>query len=113
MWIKSLIIIFSMSLVSMFLVTCATVTSSTSSKLTVPQIIDMTKAGVSDEEIINKIQQSKTVYKLGGNEYANLRHIGVSNDVINYMQDTYTNEELRKMNRDEDWESWNLDDAGY
>ena len=113
MWIKSLIIIFTMAIPSIFVVACATVTSNTSSKVTVPEIIEMTKAGVSDQEIINKIQQSQTVYKLDGNQYANLRQVGVSNDVINYMQETYTNEELKKMNRDADWESWNLDDAGY
>jgi len=73
----------------------------------------MTKAGASDQEIVNEIQQSKTVYKLDGNAYARLRQIGVSDNVINYMQETYTNKMQNSEDRDEDWEIWNIDDAGY
>lgn len=99
--------------VTLFLVSCASVRSSNDAKVTVPEIIEMTKAGVSDDEIVNKIQQSGTVYKLDGNQYANLRQIGVSDSVINSMQETYTDAVERREDRDEDWESWNLDDAGY
>ncbi len=92
---------------------CASVTGNGVSKVTVPEIIEMTKAGATDQEIINEIQQSKTVYKLDGNAYARLRQIGVSNDVINYMQETYTDEIQKRQDRDEDWEIWNIEDAGY
>jgi hypothetical protein len=97
----------------LFLGSCATVRSNGVSKVTVPEIIDMTKAGASDQEIINEIQQSKTVYKLDGNAYARLRQIGVSDNVINYMQETYTNKIQSSEDRDEDWEIWNIGDAGY
>jgi hypothetical protein len=97
----------------LFLGSCATVRNNGVSKVTVPEIIDMTKAGASDQEIINEIQQSKTVYKLDGNAYARLRQIGVSDNVINYMQETYTNKMQNSEDRDEDWEIWNIDDAGY
>ena len=92
---------------------CASVSSNSPTKVTVSQIIEMTKAGASDQEIINEIQQSKTVYKLDGNQYARLRQIGVSDNVVNYMQETYTDEIQKRQDRDEDWESWDIEDAGY
>lgn len=105
--------LFIIPLATVFLGSCASVTSNGVSKVTVPQIIEMTKAGASDQEIINEIQQSKTVYKLDGNAYARLRQIGVSDHVIDYMQETYTDEIQNRQDRDEDWEIWNIDDAGY
>jgi hypothetical protein len=105
--------LFIISLSVLFLGSCASVTSNSLSKVTVPQIIEMTKAGASDQEIINEIQQSKTVYKLDGNQYARLRQTGVSDNVIDYMQETYTDEIQRRQDRDEDWEMWNIEDAGY
>ena len=98
---------------TLFLVSCASVAGNPDTKVTVPEIIEMTKAGTSDQEIIDQIRQSRTVYKLDGNQYANLRQIGVSDSVINYMQETYTDAVEGRQDRDEDWESWNLDDAGY
>jgi hypothetical protein len=97
----------------LFLGSCASVTGNGISKVTVPEIIEMTKSGASDQEIINEIQQSKTVYKLDGNAYARLRQTGVSDNVINYMQETYTNELQNRQDRDEDWEMWNIEDSGY
>ena len=110
LWASFLIMVFFPIL---FLGSCASVKSNGISKVTVPEIIEMTKAGASDQEIINEIEQSKTVYKLDGNAYARLRQIGVSNNVINYMQETYTNEIQNRQDRDEDWEIWNIEDAGY
>ena len=105
--------LFIVPLAMIFLGSCASVTNNEVSKVTVPQIIEMTKSGASDQEIINEIQQSKTVYKLDGNQYARLRQAGVSNNVINYMQETYTDAVQNSQDRDEDWEIWNIDDAGY
>ncbi|MBI4229028.1 MAG: hypothetical protein HY693_04815 [Deltaproteobacteria bacterium] len=110
LWTSGLFII---SLPALFLGSCASVTSNTPSKVTVSQIIEMTKAGASNQEIINEIQQSKTVYKLDGNQYARLRQTGVSDNVINYMQETYTDEIQKRQDRDEDWEMWDIEDAGY
>ncbi|MGB7293694.1 MAG: hypothetical protein WBD99_16110 [Thermodesulfobacteriota bacterium] len=109
-WTSFLIMVFFPIL---FLGSCASVRSNGISKVTVPDIIEMTKAGASDQEIINEIEQSKTVYKLDGNAYARLRQIGVSDNVINYMQETYTDEIQHRQDRDEDWELWNIEDAGY
>jgi hypothetical protein len=105
--------LFVIPLAIVFLGSCASVKSNEVSKVTVPQIIEMAKAGASDQEILNEIQQSKTVYKLNGNQYARLRQAGVSNNVINYMQETYTNAIQNGQDRDEDWEDWNIGDAGY
>lgn len=110
LWISVLIMV---CFPILFLGSCASVRSNGISKVTVPEIIEMTKAGASDQEIINEIEQSKTVYKLDGNAYARLRQIGVSDNVINYMQETYTNEIQNRQDRDEDWEMWNIEDAGY
>ena len=110
---KSLTILLLIATINFFLGACASVTGNPDTKVTVPEIIEMTKAGTSDQEIIDQIRQSRTVYKLDGNQYANLRQIGVSDSVINYMQETYTDAVEGRQDRDEDWESWNLDDAGY
>lgn len=102
-----------LSLQVAFLGSCASVTGNPASRVTVPEIIEMTKAGATDDQIINEIEQSKTVYKLDGNQYARLRQQGVSDKVIDYMQETYTNQIQGRQDRDEDWEMWNLEDAGY
>ncbi|MCX7009263.1 MAG: hypothetical protein NTY53_18795 [Kiritimatiellaeota bacterium] len=56
--------------------------------VSVSEILTLTKAGVPSQEIICKIRDSRTVYRLKASELAQLKAQGVSDDVINYMQQT-------------------------
>lgn len=70
-------------------------------------IISMTKAGVSDEEIIKRIDLSRSLFRLGSQDVIFLHDQGVSDRVINYMLDTYAKyvaaEQRRQDRWDEDW----------
>jgi hypothetical protein len=80
--------------------------------VTVPQIILMSKEGVPPGEIIDKIQYSGTVYRLQASQLAQLKEQGVSDDVINYMQQTYINA-IRSDQSREDWDNWTLAGDGF
>lgn len=52
-------------------------------------IISMVKAGVADEEIIRRIDGTRTVFRLSSDDVIRLRNEGVSDRIVNYMLDTY------------------------
>lgn len=58
--------------------------------LTVPDVIAMARAGISDDVIINQIQSSRTVFTLSTADIINLRNAGVSDNVVNFMINTPT-----------------------
>jgi uncharacterized protein (DUF433 family) len=58
--------------------------------LTQTDIISMTKAGMTDQEIINRIDGTRTVFRLTADNVVTLRQEGVSDSVVTYMLDTYT-----------------------
>jgi len=58
--------------------------------LTQTDIISMTKAGMTDQEIINRIDATRTVFRLSADNVVILRQEGVSDRVVTYMLDTYT-----------------------
>lgn len=73
--------------------------------VTVPDILQMTKNGVPADQIIHKMKQSRTVYRLKADQLAKLEQQGVSPKVVDYMQQTY----LKAVQRDqalEDWSYW-------
>jgi hypothetical protein len=80
--------------------------------VTVPQIILMSREGVPSEDIIAKIQDSRTVYRLQASQLAQLKEEGVSDAVINYMQQTYINA-VRSDQSLEDWDNWTLAGDGF
>ena len=84
---------------------CASLPQAKREPVTVTQIIDMSKAGTPAPQIIEKIRDSGTVYRLKASEFADLRQQGVSAEVIDYMQDTYLHA-VREDQRLEDWHSW-------
>ena len=55
--------------------------------LTPGDIIAMTEAGMSDEEIIHRIDDSRTVSRLGADDVSRLRQTGVSARVVVYLLD--------------------------
>jgi hypothetical protein len=58
--------------------------------LTQTDIISMTKTGMTDQEIINRIDATRTVFRLSADNVVTLRQEGVSDRVVTYMLDTYT-----------------------
>jgi hypothetical protein len=58
--------------------------------LTQTDIISMVKAGMTEEDIMRRIDDTRTVFRLSSEEVVRLRNEGVSDRVVNYMLDTYT-----------------------
>ncbi len=80
---------------------CQSIQQKRPEPVTVTQILDMTKAGMPAQDIISKIKESGTVYRMKASELAALKDKGVANDVIDYMQETYINAVLNdQSNRD-------------
>jgi hypothetical protein len=65
---------------------------------TTAEIVQLSKDGVPAGEIIRRIDESRAVYRLSASALAQLRAQGVSDEVINYMQQTYI-----ASVRDEEW----------
>lgn len=78
----------------------------------VSAIVSQSKEGVPDDEIIREISDSGTVYRMSASELANLRDKGVSNAVINYMQQTYL-EAIRRDQSVADLGLWTYGPDGY
>ncbi len=70
--------------------------------VTVSEILTLTKNGVPPQEIIRKMHDSRTVYRLRASDLAQLKAQGVSDEVIDYMQQTH----LDAVGRDRDY-YWN------
>jgi hypothetical protein len=80
--------------------------------VTVKEIVEMHEAGLPSETIINNIQQSHTVYRIQAGQLVQLKEMGVSDEVINYMQQTYI-DAARQNQAYEDWSSFTLADDGF
>lgn len=90
---------------------CSTLGYRPAQPVTVQEIVAMTREKVPAVDIIAKMRESGTVYRLTASQLANLREQGVPNDVIDYMQHTYL-EAVRRDQRWQDWNRWNWWD-GY
>lgn len=89
---------------------CATVAAR--EPVTVGQIVAMSQAGTPAADIIAKIRDSDTVYRLKASQLAELERKGVPPDVIDSMQKTYL-EAVRRDQSVRDWNLWTLGDDGY
>lgn len=56
--------------------------------LAIADVKAMAKAGISEDVIINQINNSRTIYHLSAADIINLRDAGVTDKVVNYMIDT-------------------------
>jgi len=81
-------------------------------QLTVPQIVDMSEMGESNQDICNKIEESSSIYRLKAGQIAKLSEIGVSDQVIDCMRQTYI-DAVRMDQQMEDWNNWTMDNDGY
>ena len=80
--------------------------------VTVPEILQMTKAGDPPDEIIRKMRNSGTVYRLDASQLAKLHDEGVSDKVIDYMQHTYL-AAVARSSRLESWDYWYMGPGGW
>jgi hypothetical protein len=80
--------------------------------VTVPQIVQMSENDVPSKDIIQKIRASGTVYRLKASQLVQLRKEGVSDPVLNYMQETYLNS-VRKNQALADWDNWTMENDGF
>lgn len=91
---------------------CATTRTTQFKTVTVEEILQMSKDRVPDDQIIKKIAESGTVYRLSASQLADLRQAGLSDQVINYMQMTYLDAVRREQAR-EDMRYWTPSPGGY
>jgi len=89
----------------LFLQGCATLGFKSPKPVTVANIIAMSRKGVSAEDIIKKMRDSGTVYRLKASQLAELKNQGIPDAVIDYMQQTYL-EAVRRNQALEDWNYW-------
>jgi hypothetical protein len=85
-------------LVGAFLVGCAT-PHPRPAPLTQADIISMVKAGTTDEDIMRRIDDTRTVFRLSSDDVIRLRNEGVSDHVVNFMLDTYTRAAVAEQRR--------------
>jgi hypothetical protein len=69
---------------------CATNRQPPPAPLTQSDIISMVKAGMGDEDIMRRIDDTHTVFRLSSEDVMRLRQEGVSDRIVNYMLETYT-----------------------
>lgn len=80
--------------------------------VTVSEVIQMSKDRLPAETIIEKMRDSESVYRLTASQLAHLHDEGVSDQVIDYMQQTYVSA-VRQDQRLEDWDYWTLGPDGF
>jgi hypothetical protein len=75
---------------AVMLVGCATPHPPPPPPLAQADVISMVRAGLSDEEIMRRIDATRTVFRLSSDDVMRLRNEGVSDRLVNFMLDTYT-----------------------
>src|SRR5919106_854960 len=75
--------------------------------LTVSEVIQMSKENVPADTIVNRMRETKAVYRLSAAQLAQLHDRGVSDPVLNYMQETYLSAIRREQGR-ADWSTWEM-----
>jgi hypothetical protein len=80
--------------------------------VTVGQVIEMSKEGVPAETIVRKMRDSETVYRLTAAQLAELHDMGIADQVLDYMQQTYIEAERREQSRD-DWGERDMWGVGF
>jgi len=68
----------------------------------VSEVIRMSKENVPSETIVNKMRDSRAVYRLNAAQLAKLHDQGVADLVLNHMQETY----LNAVRREQDLADW-------
>ena len=91
-------VVIACGLIAAFLFTgCSTFGGKEKPAISVAEIVQMSTAGMPAADIIAKLHESGTIYRLKASEFASLKEQGVSAEVIDYMQETY----LRAVQHDQ------------
>ena len=69
--------------------------------VTAEQIIELTRQGHSPEEIIRKIDRSRTIYVMDSQDIVNLSKKGVDQKVIDHMMETHRRDLRRRRYYDD------------
>jgi hypothetical protein len=77
--------------------------------VTVDQVLQMGRQGMSADEVVRQMKASGTVYRLKASQLAELKAQGVPDAVIDYMQQTYL-DAVREDARYDDWRYWTMND---
>jgi hypothetical protein len=97
---------------TLWLVGCATLGAQRPQPVTVVEVLQMSKAGVPAEIMIQRMRESGAVYRLSAADLVRLHEEGVPDDVLNYMQQTYL-DAVRREQELADWNRWALGPDGY
>jgi hypothetical protein len=79
-------------------------------QVSVPDIVQMSKDGLSSKAIISDLRHTHSVYTLKADQLAKLRDEGVQDSVINYMQKTHLDAVRRDQSIADSYYSWS---GGY
>jgi hypothetical protein len=60
--------------------------------LAIADAVKMSQSGMRPEEVIQRIRDSKTTYALHGSDFGKLKAIGVSDQVLDYLQQSFVND---------------------
>lgn len=71
--------------------------------LTQADVISMVKAGMSDEDVMRRIDGSRTIFRLNADDIVFLRNQGISDRLVTYMMDTFTRAALAEQQRRYDY----------
>ncbi len=97
--------------VVLLLAGCTTLGFGRPAPVTVDQVLAMSRAGQPAPEIVSKMRESGTVYRLTAGQLSKLHDEGVPDPVIDYMQETYL-ASVRQRQALDDWDDWTAVD-GY
>lgn len=86
-WARRLAGVSSLTVIA-FAAGCAT-TGPRNPMVTVEDVVQLSHQGVPPKEIIDRMRQSGTIYRLSGSQLAELKDRGVAGPVLDYMQETY------------------------
>ena len=73
--------------------------------VTVADVVQMSVAGDPPDKIIARMRAAGMVYRLQASQLTQLHQQGVTDPVLDYMQNTYI-AAVRRDQRMEDWDSW-------
>src|ERR1035441_10040675 len=80
---------FYMTLLVLFVMGCASHRPAPPPLLTQADVISMVKMGVADEEIMRRIDETRTVFRLSSEDVVRLRNEDISDRLVTFMLDTY------------------------
>lgn len=88
-----------LAVVSIVLLLVGCATTPPPPPLTQADIVSLAQAGVSDRDIIRRIDQTQTVFRLSADDIVRLQKQGVRQRVIDYMLQTWTDAAVLEQRR--------------